>query len=199
MTLRFLFIWLALARSVDAQPVPPSSSDARAGQHALEGYAWPAGLKFHVADTCTDSPTTLSSIQQTRGEAARSGAPGSRSITPPSPGPATLAQAAQLERLQQRAAELTRQLREVRAAGLDLAKLARAKDNSALRPVLLFLAEQGVMSRDEVESALANFDLDELLVRIADRARHLKAEQDRQQVLIYLKEAGVNSPAGAGR
>jgi len=75
---------------------------------------------------------------------------------------ATAASLARQATLQQRAAELTREARSRCAPqGSNIAKLLHAKQVAALKPILLFLVERGLMTREEADAALETLDLDE--------------------------------------
>jgi len=186
---------LALATRLPAAPSP--GDDALAGLHALEGHAWPRGMTFTVGDGTSAAQASVPALAQSRGSAGGSGGAGAPDVRTSSarPLPTVAAPDPQLAALERQAAGLSRELVEMQSAGMDLAKLARAKQAAALRPILLFLVERGVMTAAEMDAALESLDLDDVLAKIAAHALRLQAERDRVQVLIFVKS--IERPGAA--
>lgn len=171
------------------------SPEAREGQKILDGLYWPAGITFKIADPTeapTDKPIELPKTEGNGGEGGtRPSAAGARGTTGVRAGagkPLATAGPSPPRPEELRIFELTRSIIEIGRAGMDLAKLTLARHVN-LRPVLLFLVEQGVLTRAEMEVELAQLDLDRVMDLIAERTARLSQERDRLRVLLYLEEA----------
>jgi hypothetical protein len=173
---------------------PELSPEAREGQRVLDGLCWPAGMTFKIADPVTPPSAAPIALPKTEGKGGDSGiralAPragaGGRGGASPAPGAATSPPKPNAHEV--RIAELSRSILDVGGAGMDLAKLSVAK-RVDLRPLLLFLVEQGALTKDEMEKELADMDLDRVLDRIKECTARLTQERDKVRVLLYLEEA----------
>lgn len=172
---------------------PELSPEAREGQRVLDGLCWPAGMKFKIADPVTPPSHATIVVPKTEG---KGGDPGNRGLAPragagrgaASPAPGPPAALAGPNKHEQRIVELSRAILDVGRAGMDLAKL-RVTKRVDLRPVLLFLVEQGALTQDEMKNELADMDLDRVLDRIKECMVRLTQERDKVRVLLYLEEA----------
>lgn len=166
-------------------------------QRLLEGYAWPPGMSFRIADPEAIVAGPLPALGTSQGTADAGPQPAARrsrrASARPAEGPLPRASAAppavDPERVRLREMDLS--VRHLKGAALDLAKLkAASRSKVALLPILLFLVERGVITAAEKEAMMLDeVDTDELLARIADHVSRLASERDLAYVRQYLADA----------
>lgn len=186
------------------------TADRIPSQRLLEGYAWPRGMSFRIADPESVVSGTLPALGTSQGVADSGPQPNvarrtrrssARPVNDPVPrassAPAAGPPAVDPERL--RLTEMDLAVTQLRSAALDLAKLKVAsRGKVALLPILLFLVERGVMTEAEKDAAmLDDADTGDLLARIADHVSRLASERDLLYVRHYL--AGVARPAAPSK
>lgn len=197
----------AVAADAQVAAVEPTDqelvTETEAGEQALQGLAWPRGMRFRIGvPSLPDTANAPPRIGTNEGQSDSKDQPPAPLDSTNSPG-ASSAQGAvkqlpdEMKVHLRRASALSNAALELRTSGMDLAKLSVAKrTRETVLPILLFLVEKKVLDRDEMARILATLDVEELLYRLAKLALRLEQDGDRHRVLLFIHQSRHGDASG---
>lgn len=177
------------------------SGVARADEELFSSVYWPRSvpLKLTPARARLTGPLPGKLGTHNKGDPFPPGAPrpgGERTPVPSAVTPDAAAapetarrQAAAAKAMDREMGEVNRQLIEFGTSARDLVRITLSRDRrTLLRPLLLFLAERGVLEPGEVDAWMSAEDVEPLLDKVRQAVARLEDRRDALEVRRYLLE-----------